>query len=56
MLRVVCRDITNGAVYIIIISTNVNNNRSVLMYHHSFIVQRFSGTCFDLQLVIIRRT
>jgi hypothetical protein len=46
----------NGAVYTTIISTNVNKNKSILMYHHPFIVQRISATCFDLQKVIIRST
>jgi hypothetical protein len=56
MHPVVCHAIANGAVYITIISTNVNKDNSILMYHHLFIVQRYSARCFDLQEVIIRRT
>jgi hypothetical protein len=52
----VCHDITNGAVCTTVISTNVNKDKSILMYHLSFIVHRCSATCFDLQEVIIRRT
>jgi mRNA-degrading endonuclease HigB of HigAB toxin-antitoxin module len=28
----------------------------MLIYYHSFAVQRYSATCFDLQEVIIRNT
>jgi hypothetical protein len=55
MHPVVCHDITNGAVYTTI-SMNVNKDRSILIHHHSLIVQRCSATCFDLQKIIIRRT
>jgi hypothetical protein len=52
----VCHGITNGTVYTTILYTNVNKDKSILMYRHSFIVQRCSTTCFDLQELIIRRT
>jgi hypothetical protein len=57
MHRVVCHDITSGAVYTVT-STSVNKDKSILIYHRSFIVQRCSttSTCFDLQEVIIRHT
>jgi hypothetical protein len=45
-----------GVVYTKIISTNVNKDKSILMYRHSFIMQRCSAICFDLQDVINRRT
>jgi hypothetical protein len=51
-----CHDIANGAVYTTVMSTNVNKDKSILMYHHSFILQWSSATCFDLREVIIRRT
>jgi hypothetical protein len=56
MHAVVCRDITNGAVYITIISTNVNKDKSMLIYRHAFTVKRCSATCFDFKEVITRRT
>jgi hypothetical protein len=43
MHPVVCRDIANGAVYTTIISTNVNKNKSTLMYRHSFNLLRCSA-------------
>jgi hypothetical protein len=49
-------DIRNGAIYTAVISTIANKDNSVLMYHHSLIVQRCSATCFDLQEVILRST
>jgi hypothetical protein len=39
-----------------IISTNINKHTSVLIYHHPFILQRCSTTCFDFQEVVIRCT
>jgi hypothetical protein len=48
-------NIANGAVYTTIISTNVNEDKSILIYHHPFILQKCSATCFELQ-DIIRRT
>jgi hypothetical protein len=56
MYPVVCHDITNRTVYTKIIYTNVNKDKSMLMYHHSFVVLRCSATCFDLQEFIIRST
>jgi hypothetical protein len=56
MPPVVCRDISNRAVYTIIISTNVNKDKLVLTYHHSFIGQRCTATSCDLEVIIIRRT
>jgi hypothetical protein len=38
------------------ISRNGNKDKSILMYHNSFIVKRCSDTCFGLQEVIIRPT
>jgi hypothetical protein len=55
MHPVVCLDIANGAVYTTV-STNVHKDKSILMYHRSFSVQRCSATCFDLHEVIIRIT
>jgi hypothetical protein len=52
---VVSRDIINGDIYTTIISMNINKNKSILTYQHSFIVQSCSATCFNLQEVIIRR-
>jgi hypothetical protein len=54
MHPVVCQDIANRAVYTIKTSNNVNKENSILIYHHSFIMQRCSSTCFDLQEDIIR--
>jgi hypothetical protein len=56
MHPVVYHDIANGAVYTTILYTNVNKDKSILMYQHSFILQRCSTTCFDLQEVVIRCT
>jgi hypothetical protein len=36
-----CVYIRNGAVYTTVISTNVNKDKSILMYHHSFTVYRY---------------
>jgi hypothetical protein len=54
MHPVVRHDITNGAIYTAITSVNINKDKSVLMDLHSFIVQRCSATCFDLQEVVIK--
>jgi hypothetical protein len=56
MYSVVSHDMTNWAVYIAIIFTNVKKDKSVLMHHHSYIVQRCSAECSDLQEVIITHT
>jgi hypothetical protein len=56
MHPIVCQDNKNGADYLTIISVNVNKDKFILIYHHSFIVQSCSATCFDLQEVIIRCT
>jgi hypothetical protein len=37
-------------------SATVNKDKSILLHYYSFIVQRCSATCFDLQDIIIRRT
>jgi hypothetical protein len=47
--------VTNGTIYTTI-STNVNEDKTILIYHLSFTVQRSSATCFGLQEVIIRHT
>jgi hypothetical protein len=39
-----------------IVPANVNKDKSILMYHHSFIVQRDSTTYLDFQEFIFRRT
>jgi hypothetical protein len=48
MRPVACHDTSNGAVYTTL-STNVNKDKSILMYHLSFNVQMCSATYFDLQ-------
>jgi hypothetical protein len=53
---VVCYDIKNGAISTTVICMSVNKDKFILVYHHLFIVQRCSATCFDLQEVIIRHT